>query len=211
MTDLIEPTAGNEPVTTEPTATGPVDKTFTQAELDQLIKDRLERERKKYAGFDDLKAKAAKLDALEAAKKTDEEKALARLKELEATIAEKEAAIKKADLREKKRSALDAAKLTLPKDVSLSDLLDMMPGGEDDIETYVSKFSKMFPAPVPPEPSKSVGTPTKSGDPVQSKSLRDELNEITAKLADPKTPRRERDALIDQSNRLQRKIQKGET
>lgn len=37
-------------------------KTFTQAEVDQLIKDRLARERGKYADYDDLKARAADAD-----------------------------------------------------------------------------------------------------------------------------------------------------
>lgn len=214
MVDNInEPTAAKEPVqTTEPTATEPVkDKTFTQAELDQLIKDRLERERKKYAGFDDLKAKAAKLDEIEAAKKTDEEKALAKLKELQDKIAEKEAAILKAELREKKRSALDQAGLTLPKDVSISDLLDMMPGGEDDIESYINKFKRMFPASTTEPKPQGLGTQTKNGEPAQKKSLVDELAEVTAKLTDPKTARNERDALIDRSNQIQRKIQRGET
>lgn len=213
--NTIEPTAPqNEPVV-EPTATEPVktpDKTFTQTELDQLIKERLERERKKYAGFDDLKAKAAKLDEIEAAKKTDEEKALAKLKELEDKIAEKEAAILKAELREKKRSALDSAGLNLPSDVSISELLDMMPGGEDDIEDYIAKFKRMFPASAP-EPTKptGLGTSTKTGEPAQKKSLADELRDVTAKLTDPKTTRNERDALIDRSNQLQRRISKGET
>jgi hypothetical protein len=62
------------------------------------------------------------------------------------------------------------------------------------------------------EPAKqTLGTQTKSGEPVQKKTLADELKEITAKLTDPKTSRNERDALIDRSNQLQRRISKGET
>lgn len=38
------------------------EKTFTQAEVNRLIKDRLERERSKYADYDDLKAKAGEAD-----------------------------------------------------------------------------------------------------------------------------------------------------
>lgn len=37
-------------------------KTFTQAELDAVVRDRLKREREKYADYDDLKAKAAEVD-----------------------------------------------------------------------------------------------------------------------------------------------------
>ena len=39
------------------------EKTFTQAEVDKLISERLKRERSKYEGFDDIKAKAAKADS----------------------------------------------------------------------------------------------------------------------------------------------------
>ena len=37
------------------------ERTFTQAELDAIVSDRLKRERSKYEGFEDLKAKAAKV------------------------------------------------------------------------------------------------------------------------------------------------------
>lgn len=49
-------------------------KTFSQAELERLIADRVNRERKKYAGFDDLKKKAAEFDKLEESKKTEAQK-----------------------------------------------------------------------------------------------------------------------------------------
>lgn len=49
-------------------------KTFTQADVDRLIADRINRERKKFDGHDDLKKKAAKFDELEAAKKSEVEK-----------------------------------------------------------------------------------------------------------------------------------------
>lgn len=53
-------------------------KTFTppanQEDLDKIVNSRLERERKKYEGFDDYKAKAEQFDALNAAKPKDEPK-----------------------------------------------------------------------------------------------------------------------------------------
>ena len=51
------------------------EKTFTQAELDAIVADRLSRERAKYANFDILKDKAAKFDAAEEANKTELQKA----------------------------------------------------------------------------------------------------------------------------------------
>ncbi|MCQ2386491.1 MAG: hypothetical protein MJ078_07460 [Clostridia bacterium] len=50
-------------------------KTFTQEELNAIVADRLNREREKYAGFEDYKAKAAKFDAAEEAAKSDLQRA----------------------------------------------------------------------------------------------------------------------------------------
>lgn len=58
-------------------------KTFTQAELDAVVKDRLKREREKYSDYDDLKAKAAKFDEAEEANKTELQKVTERAKALE--------------------------------------------------------------------------------------------------------------------------------
>lgn len=49
-------------------------KTFTQADVDKLIADRIARERKKFVGFDDLKKKAAELDKIQDAQKSEVEK-----------------------------------------------------------------------------------------------------------------------------------------
>ncbi|QAV89969.1 ribonucleoside-triphosphate reductase [Bacillus subtilis] len=63
-----EPTepAANEP--TEPTAaagseeTPPAEKTFTQEELNRIVTERVDREKKKYADYEDLKAQLAALE-----------------------------------------------------------------------------------------------------------------------------------------------------
>lgn len=62
------------------------EKTFTQQELDAIVSDRLKRERAKYEGFEDLKAKAEKLDAIEEASKTELQKATERAQELETEL-----------------------------------------------------------------------------------------------------------------------------
>jgi hypothetical protein len=56
---------------------------FTQAELDKVVADRLARERQKYEGFAELKEKAAKYDELEAASKTELQKATEKAEKLE--------------------------------------------------------------------------------------------------------------------------------
>lgn len=61
-------------------------KTFTQEELNAIVSDRLNRERQKYEGFEDYKAKAAKLDELEEASKTELQKATERANALEAEL-----------------------------------------------------------------------------------------------------------------------------
>lgn len=59
------------------------DKLFTQDELDGIVKDRLQRERAKYADYDSLKDKAAKFDAIEEENKTELQKANDKAAELQ--------------------------------------------------------------------------------------------------------------------------------
>ena len=78
----------NETVKQEATNNDAATKTFTQEEVNGIVNDRLARERKKYEGIDleALKAKAAKLDELEQANKTELEKANERANKLEAEL-----------------------------------------------------------------------------------------------------------------------------
>lgn len=50
-------------------------RTFTQAEVDAIIGDRLKRDRAKYADYEELKEKAGRLDAIEEAAKSELQKA----------------------------------------------------------------------------------------------------------------------------------------
>ena len=59
------------------------EKTFTQKELDAIVAERLKRERTKYEGFDELKAKAAKFDELEEASKSELQKVTERAEKLQ--------------------------------------------------------------------------------------------------------------------------------
>ena len=62
------------------------EKTFTQSELDQIIGERLKREREKYPDYDALKEKAAKLDQIEEDAKTELQRAQERAEKLEAEL-----------------------------------------------------------------------------------------------------------------------------
>ena len=54
---------------------GKPERTFTQDDLDKAVRDRLNREKAKYADYGDLKSKADQLDQLTAAQKTAEQRA----------------------------------------------------------------------------------------------------------------------------------------
>lgn len=62
------------------------EKTFTQSELDQIISDRLKREREKYPDYDALKEKAAKLDQIEEDAKSELQRATERAEKLQAEL-----------------------------------------------------------------------------------------------------------------------------
>lgn len=73
------------------------DKKFTQEDVNQMISDRLKRETSKYSDYDELKAKAAKLDDAEASRKSDEQKMLDRIEAAEKKAAEADERVGKAE------------------------------------------------------------------------------------------------------------------
>lgn len=62
------------------------EKTFTQDEVNRIVQERIIRDRKDRADYDELKAKADKFDALEEASKSELQKATERAEKLEAEI-----------------------------------------------------------------------------------------------------------------------------
>lgn len=78
---------GNETVNQE-TQTAEVEKTFTQEEMNNIISERLGRERQKYADYDSLKQKADEFDKLQEANKSELQKATERAELAEKKIAE---------------------------------------------------------------------------------------------------------------------------
>lgn len=93
-TDTKNPSTQDGKQTTDPTSGGGDEfKPITsQEDFEARLKDRLGRERSKFADYDDLKAKAAKFDELDAANKSEIEKATEK-----ATAAEQRAAKAEAD------------------------------------------------------------------------------------------------------------------
>lgn len=72
------------------------EKLHTQAEVDQIVRDRLARERAKFEGYDELKAKAEEFDKIQEANKSELQKAQDKAAELEKKLndLEKEKSIK---------------------------------------------------------------------------------------------------------------------
>lgn len=93
MDELTVLTSNGTPTPEQPTtpATTPApEKTFTQTELNQLIADRLKRERDKHADYDQLKAAADELAKIKESQLSETEKLTRRLADLEAAKAQAE-------------------------------------------------------------------------------------------------------------------------
>lgn len=92
----------NQESTTNGTAAEPqAERTFTQAEMNAIISDRVARERSKYADYEALKTKAAQFDAAQEAGKTELQKATEKAEALQRQINELTKANTLRDLRAK--------------------------------------------------------------------------------------------------------------
>ena len=81
-------------------ATENTEKTFTQAELDAIVTERLKRDRQKYADYDALKQKAEKFDQMEEANKSELQRALEKSEALQTELDSIKAANTIRDIRE---------------------------------------------------------------------------------------------------------------
>lgn len=171
MTETIPPTegTGQTPAPIEETK----EETYSKAQLTDLITKEIGKVTAKHS---------KKLEALQAELEAERRKALPDPEKVKAELADKEKLILDAtnkllayESKEKKRAALEGAKLSLPDDITTNDLLDMMPGNEDEaIAGYVAKFKKMFPA------SKGLGTSTTTGGAGKAISIDDQIAEAEA-------------------------------
>lgn len=94
------------------------ERTFTQSELDAIVRDRLRRERDKYADYADLQTKAKAYDEAQEAAKSELQKAVERAERAEAELTTMK--------QEQERSAL-VARLAAEKGVS-AEMLARMAG-----------------------------------------------------------------------------------
>ena len=76
-------------------------KTFTQEEVNSIVKERLERAKSQFSDYDTLKAKASKYDELEEANKTELQKANDKVASLESELNALKTANEIREIREK--------------------------------------------------------------------------------------------------------------
>jgi hypothetical protein len=162
--------AGQTPATTPPVgeATGGQEsKTFTQADVDRIITERLDRVTKKYGDLDTLKSKAEKADELEKAQMTAQQRA----------EAERDEATKRAVAAEElARSRTIQLALTtllskdhpqyLGREKYIVPLIDIKPDADDDaIVASVTAAVKQFVQDVPLAPQNGGGNREAGGSP----------------------------------------------
>lgn len=81
-----ESTGAAEAAETNPTAGTEQGKTFTQEQVNSIVEERLARESKKYADYEELKSKAAEFDKQQEAEKSELQKATEKSEKLEAEL-----------------------------------------------------------------------------------------------------------------------------
>lgn len=131
MTTPIPP----EPV--QPPVPVPADKTFTQADIDRIVTERVSRERGKFADYDDLKSKASQFDELAEKSRTEGEKAVEAARKEGFTEAQQKANDR---YLKAKVHALAAKDLADPADaVRLLDLAQFKPDADGEFDDAAIK------------------------------------------------------------------------
>ncbi len=131
--EVNETQAVSEPIQEQKTP-----KVFTQEELEKIIAERLERERKKYKDYDELKKVAEEYKKMKEAQMTEEEKLQSKLAELEAAVLEKELEVQEAMIEKTKMKV--AMEMGLP-----ADALDFISGStEEEIREAAEKFKNLL-------------------------------------------------------------------
>lgn len=169
---------------------GEDDKTFTQAEVDRIIKERLARAKSEPpSDYDDLKAKAAKLDELEAANQTELEKILARAEAAEKKAAEADERARNASRRSAVTAAasaanvvdLDAVFALLPQDAVTVGDDGQVTGAEEAVKALLESKPYLVgqAATPPPKPTGSADGGSRGSGSGPRQLRRDELSSMT--------------------------------
>lgn len=205
---------GAEPETTpqDPSAdpTAQPEKTFTQAELDDIVAKRLERERKKYGDYDDLKSKLTEYEREREEKqraemteieryKTDLEKAQSSYQALESELTSMRESVKQERIRNAFITAAQAANIAYIDDAwALADRSGIKVGDDGNIagvDAVIASLVETKPflvaqAPVKP---KTIGDPTPS--------VEEKARTLEAQLEEAKK-RKDFSKVVELSNKL---------
>lgn len=125
---------------------GDAGKTFTQADVDRVVSERLTRERAKYSDYDDLKTRAAEADRLRKEQETASEKAVREARETAAAEERSKAApqLVAAEFRAAAKGVLtNEQRDALLEDLDLTKYLDDK--GQVDVEKVERKVTAFAP------------------------------------------------------------------
>lgn len=129
---------------------GNPEKTFTQKELDEIVENRLMRERSKYANYDEIVEKAKKFDETEEANKSELQKATEKISSLESELEKRN---KKDEIREIRATV--GKELNVPSDLLVGETEEECRAYAKKLVTWSGGLSKY------PDVSKDGGDPDK--------------------------------------------------
>lgn len=186
------------------------EKTFTQAELDDIVAKRLERERKKYGDYEDLKSKLTELQAAEDERKrgemteierykTDLEKAQSSYRALESELTSMRESVKQERIRNAFITAAQAANIAYIDDAwALADRSGINVGDDGNIagvDAVIASLVETKPFLVAQNPTK----PKTIGDPTPS--VEEKTRTLEAQLEEAKK-RKDFSKVVELSNKL---------
>jgi hypothetical protein len=149
--------AGTQNSTAPAAPASTASQSFTQADVDRIVAERLSRERGKFADYDDLKTKAAKFDEFENSQKTELQKANDALSAAQAELAvHKVAQVRQAA----------AAKVGLPADLAEFITASDPAAAEEQAKRLAERVKPA--APQPPAPAAATQGVRQTPQPGQS-------------------------------------------
>lgn len=181
---------GQPPAETQVESPENAEKTFTQAELDELIAKRIERERKKFADYDELKSKLSEFESQAEEKRqselTDLQKAQEQAQQFEAKVQELTAQLE-AERTKSQDQALKATYKQVASSFGIVDveaaliLSDLSAVSFDEngevigVEDAVKKLIEHKPYLVAKKQTQPIGTATNGGSSGQSEKTAEQL------------------------------------
>jgi len=155
------------------------ERSFTQADVDRIVQSRLAEEKKRHADYDELKAKAQKLDEQEAANQSELEKANAKLAEAEKRANEAQARADRLEVVVSKALDEEQAKrvTTAAKRLVGSSREELEADADDLLSSFAKPGDGEPPKPTPPgkpsEDLKGGGDPSAAPSPDIRKIVED--------------------------------------